>query len=145
MAKKSQENPALDMTPMIDVVFELIIFFVVTIQQENLFTKLNVNRPAPADSSSSSSTDDITVNIQIGRARSGNPNGAIVYNGKELGGASFQQARKDLDQNLRDIARTSKMTPIIIKCAENSPHKALVDVLDICYKHELFSVSVFTL
>ena len=78
MAKKSQENPALDMTPMIDVVFELIIFFVVTIQQENLFTKLNVNRPAPADSSSSSSTDDITVNIQIGRARSGNPNGAIV-------------------------------------------------------------------
>ena len=31
MAKKSQENPALDMTPMIDVVFELIIFFVVTL------------------------------------------------------------------------------------------------------------------
>ncbi len=31
MAKKSQENPTLDMTPMIDVVFELIIFFVVTL------------------------------------------------------------------------------------------------------------------
>ena len=31
MAKKIQENPALDMTPMIDVVFELIIFFVVTL------------------------------------------------------------------------------------------------------------------
>ena len=33
MAKKSQENPALDMTPMIDVVFELIIFFVVTLTE----------------------------------------------------------------------------------------------------------------
>ena len=33
MARKSQENPQLDMTPMIDVVFELIIFFVVTLTQ----------------------------------------------------------------------------------------------------------------
>ena len=33
MGKKTQENPALDMTPMIDVVFELIIFFVVTLTE----------------------------------------------------------------------------------------------------------------
>ena len=33
MAKRKQENPALDMTPMIDVVFELIIFFVVTLTE----------------------------------------------------------------------------------------------------------------
>ena len=33
MARKSQENPQLDMTPMIDVVFELIIFFVVTLTE----------------------------------------------------------------------------------------------------------------
>ena len=33
MGRKSQENPALDMTPMIDVVFELIIFFVVTLTE----------------------------------------------------------------------------------------------------------------
>ena len=145
MARKQYDNPQLDMTPMIDVVFELIIFFVVTIQQENLFTKLNVNRPAPADSTSSTKDDDITVNIEIGRARSGNPNGVIIYNKKELGPSSFTAARKELDQNLREIARTSKKTPIIVKCAENSPHKALVDVLDICYKNELFSVSVFTL
>ena len=32
MARKSTENPQLDMTPMIDVVFELIIFFVVTLK-----------------------------------------------------------------------------------------------------------------
>ena len=125
------------MTPMIDVVFELIIFFVVTIKQEDLFTKLNVNRPAPAASSSSDS-DDITVNIEIGRRYDGSAQGVIVYNGREVD-------RKDLDKNLRDIARTSKKTPIIVKCAGNSPHKALVDVLDICYKNELFSVSVFSL
>jgi biopolymer transport protein ExbD len=135
MARKPQENPQLDMTPMIDVVFELIIFFVVTIKQEDLFSKLNVNRPAPT-SSKSEDSNDITVNIEIGRGR--NVNGVILYNKTEVN-------RKALDKNLSEIASTSKKTPIIIKCAPDSPHKALVDVLDICYKHELYSVSVFTL
>ena len=136
MARKPQDNPQLDMTPMIDVVFELIIFFVVTIKQEDLFSKLNVNRPAP--STDKSETSDITVNIELGNAKRNNPNGVIVYNKKEV-------SRQELDQNLREIASTSKKTPIIIKCQLESPHKVLVDVLDICYKHELYSVSVFTL
>ena len=124
------------MTPMIDVVFELIIFFVVTIKQEDLFSKLNANRPAPASSNSSSNESDTTVTIEFGRGR--DANGVIVYNKREV-------RRKELDQNLKEVARTSKKTPIIIRCAEESPHKALVDVLDICYRNQLYSVSIFTL
>ena len=135
MARKPQENPALDMTPMIDVVFELIIFFVVTIKSEDLFSRLNANRPAPS-SGSSSSESDTTVTIEIGRGRTAD--GVIVYNKREI-------KRNELDTNLREISRTQKKTPIIVKCAEDSPHKALVDVLDICYRNELFSVSIFTL
>jgi len=135
MARKPQENPALDMTPMIDVVFELIIFFVVTIKQEDVFSKLNANRPAPSSGKSEDSSDT-TVTIQIGRGH--DANGVLVYNNREV-------RRSELDQNLREVARTSKKTPIIIKCAEDSPHKALVDALDICYRNQLFSVSIFTL
>ena len=135
MARKPQENPALDMTPMIDVVFELIIFFVVTIKSEDLFSRLNANRPAPS-SGSSSSESDTTVTIEIGKGR--DANGVLVYNKREV-------RRSELDQNLREVARTSKKTPIIVKCTGDSPHKALVDVLDICYRNELFSVSIFTL
>ena len=135
MARKPQDNPQLDMTPMIDVVFELIIFFVVTIKQEDLFTRLNANRPAPA-SGSSSSESDTTVTIEIGKGR--DANGVLVYNRREV-------RRSELDQNLREVARTSKKTPIIIKCTEDSPHKALVDALDICYRNQLFSVSIFTM
>ena len=65
-------------------------------------------------------------------------NGAIVYNGREI-------KRKELDANLHEVSRTSKKTPIIIRAATDSPHKALVDVLDICYRNELFSVSIFTM
>ena len=135
MARKSQENPQLDMTPMIDVVFELIIFFVVTIKSEDLFSRLNANRPAPS-SGSFSNESDTTVTIEIGRGR--DANGVLVYNKREV-------RRSELDQNLREVARTSKKTPIIVKCTGDSPHKALVDVLDICYRNELFSVSIFTL
>ena len=136
MARKPQDNPQLDMTPMIDVVFELIIFFVVTIKQEDIYTRLNANRPAPATNSSSSTESDTTVTIEIGRGR--DANGVLVYNRREV-------QRSELDQNLREVARTSKKTPIIVKCTEDSPHKALVDVLDICYRNQLYSVSIFTL
>jgi biopolymer transport protein ExbD len=136
MARKEQDNPQLDMTPMIDVVFELIIFFVVTIKQEDTLSKLNANRPAPAAGPSSSSESDTTVTIEVGKGY--DANGVLIYNKRVV-------KRKELDQNLREVARTSKKTPIIVKCSEDSPHKALVDVLDICYQNGLFSVSIFTL
>ena len=135
MARKSQENPKLEMTPMIDVVFELLIFFVVTIKQEDIFSKLNANRPAPSTGQSNSESDT-TVTIEIGRGP--DANGLLVYNKKPV-------RRSELDQNLREVARTSKKTPIVIKCAGESPHKALVDALDICYRNQLYSVSIFTL
>lgn len=135
MARKPQENPALDMTPMIDVVFELIIFFVVSIKQEDIFSKLNANRPAP-NSAPSESTDDTSVTIEIGAGRS--LNGVILYEKREV-------RVVELDKNLRDVARTSKKTPIVIKCTKDSPHKALIDVLDVCYRNGLYSVSIFTL
>ena len=135
MARKPQDNPQLDMTPMIDVVFELIIFFVVTIKSEDMFSRLNANRPAPSNGASSNESDT-TVTIQIGRGR--DANGAIVYNGREV-------KRKELDANLHEVSRTSKKTPIIVRATGDSPHKALVDVLDICYRNELFSVSIFTM
>ena len=135
MARKPQDNPALDMTPMIDVVFELIIFFVVTIKQEDLFSELNANRPAPS-TSTATPTDDTTVKIDLGAGRS--PNGVIVYNRREI-------KRTELDRNLADVARTSKKTSIVINCTMDSPHKVLVDVLDICYRHQLFNVSIFSM
>ena len=83
-------------------------------------------------------SDDINVNIEIGRRYDGSPLGVILYNKREV-------KRQELDSCLKEIARTSKKTPIIIKAEERSPHKVLVDVLDICYKNELYSVSVFSL
>ena len=102
MARKPQDNPQLDMTPMIDVVFELIIFFVVTIKQEDLFAKLNANRPAPATSNSTSDENDTQVKIDIG-------SGGLVFNGRMMN-------LKQFDQSMREISKTSKNAMVVIRC-----------------------------
>ena len=131
MARKPQDNPQLDMTPMIDVVFELIIFFVVTIKQEDIFSKLNANRPAPATSNSSSEENDTQVKIDIG-------SGGLVFNGRMMN-------MKQFDQSMREISKTSKNSMVVIRCTLDSPHKYLVDALDTCNKYQMYNVSVFTI
>ena len=131
MARKPQDNPQLDMTPMIDVVFELIIFFVVTIKQEDIFSKLNANRPAPASSAASSEENDTQVKIDIG-------SGGLVFNGRMM-------SMKQFDQSMREISKTSKNSMVVIRCTLDSPHKYLVDALDTCNKYQMYNVSVFSI
>ncbi|MBQ9740031.1 MAG: biopolymer transporter ExbD [Kiritimatiellae bacterium] len=131
MARKPQDNPQLDMTPMIDVVFELIIFFVVTIKQEDIFSKLNANRPAPASSSAASEENDTQVKIDIG-------SGGLVFNGRMMN-------MKQFDQSMREISKTSKNSMVVIRCTLDSPHKYLVDALDTCNKYQMYNVSVFSI
>ena len=132
MARKPQENPALDMTPMIDVVFELIIFFVVTIKQEDIFSKLNANRPAPNTSSSATAEEnDNQIKIDIGP-------GGFVFNSR---GVSL----KELDRNIKQLAATSKKSTVLVRCTMDSPHKFLVDALDTCNKYGMYNLSIFSM
>ena len=137
MARKPSEDPQLDMTPMIDVVFELIIFFVITIKQEDIMSRLNANRPAPA-TTQEHTKDDPPLEIEVGKAYGSFRNAVYVYNGKEL--------KLDLlDRYLKDVADLSTDKQIVVKCTLDSPHKGLVDLLDVCYKHKLTNVSIFSM
>ena len=132
MARKEQENPQLDMTPMIDVVFELIIFFVVTIKQEDIFSKLNANRPAPNTSSSATAEEnDNQIKIDIGP-------GGIVFNGR---GVSL----KELDRNIKQLSATSKKSTVLVRCTMDSYHKHLVEALDTCNKYGMYNLSIFSM
>ena len=131
MARKFTENPSLDMTPMIDVVFELIIFFVVTIKQEDLFSKLNANRPAPNPNRPNEKVVDEQIVIEVGA------NG-LIYNGRPV-------SVKELDRNIKMAASVSKKTTVLLQCSLDSPHKFLVDALDVCNKHGLQNLSIFSM
>ena len=131
MARKFTENPSLDMTPMIDVVFELIIFFVVTIKQDDLFSKLNANRPAPNPNRPNEKVVDEQIVIEVGA------NG-LIYNGRPV-------SVKELDRNIKMAASVSKKTTVLLQCSLDSPHKFLVDALDVCNKHGLQNLSIFSM
>jgi biopolymer transport protein ExbD len=127
----SQENPKADLTPMIDVVFQLMIFFVVTIKQEDIFSKLNANRPAPNASASDSVENDTQIKIDIGP-------GGLVFNGR---GVSL----KELDRNIKQLSATSKKATVLVRCTLDSPHMFLVQALDTCNKYGMYNLSIFSM
>ena len=76
----------------------------------------------------------------VGPSADGSLDGAIVYCDKWV-------SLSELDgilTNLAEIPETAGKA-VSIKCAENSPHKALVSVLDILYKHNFKRVYLWTL
>ena len=130
MARKPQENPKAEMTPMIDVVFQLMIFFVVTIKQEDIYSKLNANRPAPNQASSSES-NDTQIKIDIGYS-------GLIFNGRGV-------RMNELRSNLKQLSNTSKNATVLIRCTMDSPHGRLVDVLDACNQYGMRNLSIFSL
>ena len=70
----------------------------------------------------------------------GSLDGAIVYCDKRVILAGLD----DILANLAGNPETKGKT-VAIKCAEDSPHKALVNVLDILYKHNFKRVYLWTL
>jgi biopolymer transport protein ExbD len=139
MPKKKNRNKGeaakLEMTPMIDVVFQLLIFFIVTLKEQDILANLNISRPAPDPSNTPPPNPDELLTVEIGRV-------GWVLNGRPyMGKSGFQQ----LDRQLTRIASFSRETSVIIKCTADSPHSALIQVLNVLAREGMKNISVFSL
>jgi biopolymer transport protein ExbD len=134
MAKKSRrkkgDNVALEMTPMIDVVFQLLIFFIVTLKQEDIMANLEAFRPAP-DSSASAEEKEEPLQILIGKE-------GLAFNGALVN-------EEQLAKKLENIVKRNKDAMILIKSAGDAPHMYLVSALDICSRVGITKISIFSL
>ena len=76
----------------------------------------------------------------VGPSADGSLDGALIYCDKRV-------ILAELDDILANLAGNpeTKGKTVAIKCAEDSPHKALVNVLDILYKHNFKRVYLWTL
>ena len=134
MARKRERNkgetPKLDMTAMIDVVFQLLIFFVVTLKQEDILSKLTAARPAASTDEETKTKDPNLITVVVA------PDGFLL-NGRRCA--------------CRNWIVTSSASPAIARppwsslCTKDSPHAFLVQALDICNKHGMTNLSIFTL
>ena len=135
MARKRSRNRGeaakLEMTPMIDVVFQLLIFFIVTLKQEDILSHLDVSRPAPSETKPKEIEEDTLLTIMVF-------NGGYIVQGRRL-------SYKALDQRLRKMAKFNRNAPVVIKCTGDSPHARLVVLLDLCAKSRLENLSVFSM
>jgi biopolymer transport protein ExbD len=133
MARKRKhkvgEKAELNMTPMIDVVFQLLIFFIVTLKQEDILARLDVNRPAP---------DTVPPKVDVELLQIQVYNLGFVLQGHRV-------TIEELQRQLERIGRNSPNTSVVIKCTADSPHAYLMQVLNACGKAKLTSLNVFSM
>lgn len=134
-ARNKGEAAKLEMTPMIDVVFQLLIFFIVTLKEQDILAAMDISRPAPDPTSTPEQRVDDLLTIQIGRE-------GWVLNGRPYMGRSGLAA---LDRQLTRIASFSKSASVIIQCTADSPHSFLIRVLNILSREGMTNISVFSL
>ena len=126
--KKQYADAKLDMTPMIDVVFQLIIFFVVTAAMQDKAMETNVlmamapNGPVETVKDPRTVTVDVVADgtIQIMKSR--------ISEGQLL--TVLNNARKTSGQS----------TPIVIRGDLTTKHEAIKRVMDICGKAGLWKI-----
>ncbi len=130
MARSKGEEPKLDMTPMIDCVFQLLIFFIISLKPEDVIAHLDVNRPQSDARAPQTQKTDL---LQIGIYENG-----FTLNDRVISFGS-------LEKMMGRLADISKTQTVVIKCALESPHRMLVEVLDLCSKLGLKNLSVMSM
>jgi biopolymer transport protein ExbD len=128
MKRDSDEKLAVPMSAMIDVVFLLLIYFIVTQKEEVTEAHLAINLPAPG-SSQASATKPQLLEIE-------------VYEGQySLRGVGVSLATLETTLNsFRDPDLT-----VIIKVSIHAKAQDLVNVLDLCQGAGLSKMNVVTL
>ena len=138
--KKNRGGDAqLEMTPMIDVVFQLLIFFIVTLNQPDILSQFDALRPS---GETSSEVKDTPASITIKGFPSHPGLGAYLFgNDDNRRTVTLEQLRGVAGQ----MAKVNRNQSVIVNCTDSAPHGCLVRVLDLLADAGLHSVSVFSL
>lgn len=107
----------LPMTPMIDVVFLLLIFFMVTTSFDRE-TELKISLPE-ANGAQKSEHENILLTISA--------DGVYLVNNKPL----VNQKIDTLKQALRQVANFNRSLPLLINADAKTPHQAVISALDV--------------
>ncbi len=124
----SGESGELNMTAMIDVVFQLLIFFLVTQKPIDTMANLDVSRPSPEKKQEQMETPPNMIRIQI------YPDG-FTMNDRPV-------QLSQMEGLMARLAGIDRNQTIMIMCTALSKHEDLVRVLDLCAKTGLVNLSV---
>ncbi len=115
--RQRTEDEGINLTPLIDVVFLLLIFFMVS----TTFTKethLSVDLPEAVGEQSSDLPDQIEILIST--------DGSYSVNGQALVNNKIETLKSALDKT----AEGNNKVPLVITADANTPHQAVVQAMD---------------
>ena len=133
------EELGLQMTPMIDCIFQLIIFFMLNInfKSEEGLLKAFLPRASQAAASEDPNKDKVFIRIDE------SPPGTLylAVNGKPVGGMTEPQKYAALEQKLRAIKEGfPEMPPVIIDAQPMLFYKYVISALNVCGKLKIENV-----
>lgn len=124
-------EPTIDLTPLIDVVFLLVIFFMVstTFQKDNHIT---LNLPQAENKNRQMQTDVIYVSV--------NSVGEYSVNSRTL----VKSDARTLALAIEGLNIQDKQTPVVIAADAEASHQSVVTVMDVAAKLGLSRMSIVT-
>ncbi len=127
-----REDPEVNLTPLIDVVFLLLIFFMVstTFQRE---AQLQVQLPEASNAPVEQPDEVLEITIDA--------EGRYFINEQQVVNASPQALRRAIRQTLGE---GRKDMPVVIRADGRTPHQAVVTAMDVAARLGLLHVSLAT-
>jgi biopolymer transport protein ExbD len=120
----------IDLAPMIDVVFLLLIFFIVTWNFARFETELDVSVPVAEEGADPQRTvGEIIVNIR--------KDGTIVVNAVEL-------SEEDLFERLKAISEVYKDQAVILRGDQEASYLNIINALDVIQRANIWNVAFAT-
>ena len=127
MKKRSREAAAPDITPLIDVVFLLLIFFMVSTVFKKDEMALLLNLPK-TEKGESVEKQDKSIYIELSKEE-------IAYNGKKI-------SLENMEESLKSV--TKKTIPIDLRIDKDVKYDRVVQLIAKLKKYELTNVSLIT-
>lgn len=125
------ERTEMQFAPMIDIVFLLLIFFIVTWSYARFETEIDISVPAAAEGKSPKRTvGEIIVNVK--------KDGAIFVEGKA-------NSEEELMATLSQVAREYKDQAVILRGDKETAFDHIVSVLNVCQKAGIWNVAFATI
>ena len=130
-ARQKDNDISLDLTPLIDVVFLLLIFFMVSMTFDRE-TVLNVELPEASGEHTESDVKVIDIQISV--------DGKYAINDKPL----VDEQLKTLKTAMTKISDGDTSIPLLISADRNAPHHAVVRAMDAAGQLGFSNLSIAT-
>ena len=131
LAPRRREDPEVNLTPLIDVVFLLLIFFMVS---TSFINEASLSLTLPTAASTPTADAGPAVEVTVGA------DGRYFFGGNEL----VNTGRAALRHALLEAAGEDTTRTLVVRADARAPHQAVVTVLDVAGRAGFAQVSIVT-